>query len=87
MYLSGSGIGGTALAYMIQEHCGDDIEVNLYEAAPQYGEIGAGLRLWPRTLRIFEAVGLGGSGEKGYERYATYPPEDARSEKDDFYSI
>ena len=76
--ISGSGIGGTALAYMIRYHSPDDIDVHLYEAASYFGEIGAGLTVWPRTLRIFEAIGLS-RGERGYERYATFPPEDAKS--------
>ncbi len=30
----------------------------MYEAAPQLGEIGAGINVWPKTWEIFKQLGL-----------------------------
>jgi salicylate hydroxylase len=32
--------------------------IDLYEAAPELSEIGAGINLWPRTWRILEKIGM-----------------------------
>ena len=35
-----------------------DIEVDVYEAARQYAEIGAGVGIWQRPWKILEKLGL-----------------------------
>ena len=86
---SGGGIGGASLSYMIhhynQSHTSHDelpIEVHIFEGAPQFREIGAGLTVWPRTLKIMDAIGLNSrlnGGGPGYEEFATFPPQEAKS--------
>lgn len=34
------------------------LAIDIYEAAPELGEIGAGINVWPRTLAIFKQIGL-----------------------------
>lgn len=36
-----------------------DIQVDLYEAAAQFKEIGAGVMIWSRTWEILTLLGLG----------------------------
>lgn len=45
---SGAGIGGLTCAVALSKY--SDIEVNVYEAATRFGEVGAGLGLFPREL-------------------------------------
>ncbi|CAL1714511.1 unnamed protein product [Somion occarium] len=35
-----------------------DIQVDVYEAAGQFSEVGAGIGMWPRTWNIMESLGL-----------------------------
>lgn len=52
----GGGIGGLAAARALIER-GWDVEV--LERAPAFGEVGAGLSLWPNGVRALDALGLG----------------------------
>lgn len=51
----GGGIGGLAAAVALRR-VGWDIRV--FERAPRFDEIGAGLSLWPNALRALDALGL-----------------------------
>lgn len=53
---SGSGIGGLALCVGLGQR--SNIKVDLYEAAPKLGEIGAGIGMWYRSWKIMEKLGL-----------------------------
>lgn len=35
-----------------------DIDVDIYEAAPKFSEVGAGIGVWPRVWRILAHLGL-----------------------------
>lgn len=35
-----------------------DIEVDIYEAATKFSEVGAGIGVWPRVWKILAALGL-----------------------------
>lgn len=53
---SGGGIGGLCLAVALSRYQG--IQVDLYEAAAQFREIGAGVSIWARSWDILTALGL-----------------------------
>ncbi|KAF9260343.1 FAD/NAD(P)-binding domain-containing protein [Marasmius fiardii PR-910] len=52
----GGGIGGLTCAIALR-NC-KDIQVDLYEAAAELSEIGAGITVWPRTWGLLRALGL-----------------------------
>jgi len=52
----GGGIGGLSLAVALTRH--RDVHVDVYEAASEPSEIGAGVVIWERTLEIFRSMGL-----------------------------
>lgn len=52
----GGGIAGLATAVALERR-GWDIEV--FERAPAFGEVGAGLSLWPNALAALDALGVG----------------------------
>ena len=54
---SGAGLGGLVLALSLQKNC-PDVTFNVYEAAHQLGEIGAGIGVWPRVWEILRQLGL-----------------------------
>lgn len=56
LYISGGGIGGLALALALSKY--PDIRVDVYEAAKEFDEIGAGIMMWERTWRILQTLGL-----------------------------
>lgn len=59
---SGGGIGGLALALALHRVDPEStIEVDIYEAASELTQVGAGLTLWPRTWEMFEKLGLSNS--------------------------
>lgn len=35
-----------------------DIRVDVYDAAKEFGEIGAGIMMWERTWRILQTLGM-----------------------------
>ncbi|KAH9921675.1 FAD/NAD-P-binding domain-containing protein [Epithele typhae] len=54
---SGSGFGGLLLAIFLQKYCPDH-EIDIYEAAHEFGEIGAGVAMWPRVWQVLRYIGL-----------------------------
>ncbi|KAH8104119.1 FAD/NAD(P)-binding domain-containing protein [Cristinia sonorae] len=54
--ICGGGIGGLVLALALARH--SDIQVDIYEAAREFAEIGAGIGVWPRTWKILQSLGL-----------------------------
>ena len=53
----GGGIGGLTLAIGLLKH--RHIDVQVYEAAPSFGEIGAGVAIGPNAQRALELIGPG----------------------------
>ena len=47
---SGGGVGGLTLAVALSKY--PDIEVEVFEAAKQFTEIGAGVGIWPRAFKV-----------------------------------
>ena len=56
----GGGIGGLAAANALL-HRGVDVQV--YEQAPELGEVGAGVMVTPNSLRLLKRIGLGSAVE------------------------
>jgi salicylate hydroxylase len=57
----GGGIGGLFAALSIHHHCHKDldkIEIDVYEQAAEYKEIGAGVSLAVNASRLIEKIGL-----------------------------
>ncbi len=52
----GGGIGGLAAALALGQH---GWQVEVLERAAAFGEVGAGLSLWPNALRALDALGVG----------------------------
>jgi len=59
---SGGGIGGLCLAVALSRY--PDIQLDVYEAAEQFKEIGAGVMIWAKTWRILELLGLAEEASK-----------------------
>ena len=51
----GGGIGGFAASVALHRA---GIEATLFERAPAFGEVGAGLSLWPNATRILQGLGV-----------------------------
>ncbi|WP_275787556.1 FAD-dependent monooxygenase [Pararhizobium gei] len=51
----GAGLGG-AVAGALLQHAGFD--VNVYEQAPSFSRLGAGIHMGPNVLKIFERIGV-----------------------------
>ena len=51
----GGGIGGLALAGTLKQL---GIEVHLFERAPAFGEVGAGIQMTPNAVKVMRALGL-----------------------------
>lgn len=51
----GGGIGGAALARALQLH---GIKACVFERAPAFGEIGAGVQMTPNAVKVLRALGL-----------------------------
>jgi salicylate hydroxylase len=47
---SGGGVGGLTLAVALSKY--PDIQVELFEAAKSFTEVGAGIGLWPRAFKV-----------------------------------
>lgn len=47
---SGGGVGGLTLAVALSKY--PDIEVEVFEAARQFTEVGAGVGIWPRAFKV-----------------------------------
>ncbi|MEK6346236.1 MAG: FAD-dependent monooxygenase [Burkholderia sp.] len=54
----GGGIGGVALALALQQA---GIEAHVFERAPAFGEIGAGVQMTPNAVKVLHALGLADS--------------------------
>lgn len=54
--ISGGGIGGLTLALALSAY--PDIQVDMYERAAQYTEVGAGVGMWWRPRRVLATMGL-----------------------------
>lgn len=52
-----------------------DIQVDIYEAAAAFDEIGAGITIWRRTWRIMEILGF----DEGLRQLAIKPPTPEKS--------
>ena len=52
----GGGIGGLATAIALRRA---GIEADVYERSPHFGEVGAGITLWPNATRILLDLGVG----------------------------
>jgi salicylate hydroxylase len=55
----GGGIGGLCTALSLHHHCGSNLEISVYEQAPQYKEIGAGVGIGVNAARLLHRIGLG----------------------------
>lgn len=55
-FVSGGGIGGIVVAYALGRHA--DIDVDIYEAASQFGAIGAGIGVIQRSWTVLKMLGL-----------------------------
>ncbi|KAH9859049.1 FAD/NAD-P-binding domain-containing protein [Lenzites betulinus] len=66
--ICGGGIGGLTLAVALSRY--RDIGVDVYEAAGQFKEIGAGVMIWARTWEILSLLGMA----KDFARIAHAPP-------------
>ena len=53
----GGGIGGVAFAVALAK-TGVAFNVDIYESAPVFGEIGAGIGIWPRVWKTLVSLGL-----------------------------
>lgn len=62
----GAGIGGLAAVRALRQR---GIEADVYENAPELGEVGAGLKLGPNGVKVLRALGFG----EALARY-TYSP-------------
>src|SRR5690348_10761427 len=55
MLIVGGGIGGLAAALALSRK---GLRVRLFEQAPEFKEIGAGIQLGPNVFRMFECLGV-----------------------------
>lgn len=61
----GGGLGGLFAALSIHHHCSSQaIQIDIYEQAAQYKEIGAGVGIGPNAARLIEKLGLGDEARK-----------------------
>lgn len=55
----GGSIGGLFAALSIKHHCGlNDAHIDIYEQAPEYREIGAGVGMGPNAAELVRKLGL-----------------------------
>ncbi|KIP05116.1 hypothetical protein PHLGIDRAFT_108689 [Phlebiopsis gigantea 11061_1 CR5-6] len=54
--ICGGGIGGITLAVCLSKH--PDIQVDIYEAAQSFKEVGAGVMIWGRTWQVLTLLGM-----------------------------
>jgi len=55
----GGGIGGLCAALSIHHHCGSAVQTDVYEQAPQYKEIGAGVGIGVNAAKLLYKIGIG----------------------------
>ena len=63
----GGGIGGLALALGLNKHA--NIDYHVYEAAPAFGEIGAGVSIGVNSERALEMIGP--EAKAAFDKHAT----------------
>lgn len=63
----GGGLGGLALAIGLSKQ---NVRIHIYEAAPAFSEIGAGVAFGPNSIRALELIDP--RLLEGYKRHATY---------------
>ena len=63
----GGGIGGLALAIGLSKY--PSIDYHVYESAPSFGEIGAGVALGPNAQRALELIAP--EAKKAFDKHAT----------------
>ena len=51
----GAGMGGLAVAATLRRV---DIEVQVYEQAPRFGRIGAGIQMMPNSMKVLRGIGI-----------------------------
>ncbi|KAI1796790.1 FAD/NAD(P)-binding domain-containing protein [Ganoderma leucocontextum] len=66
--ICGGGVGGLVCAVALSRY--HDIQVDVYESASAFTEIGAGIGVWPRTWKILAALGL----TDDFAKIAIVPP-------------
>ncbi|OBZ74163.1 Salicylate hydroxylase [Grifola frondosa] len=54
--ICGGGVGGLICAVALSRY--ENIQVDIYEAAQHFAEIGAGIGMWPRAWKIMKSLGL-----------------------------
>ncbi|KAJ7163621.1 FAD/NAD-P-binding domain-containing protein [Mycena crocata] len=69
--ICGGGIGGLCLAVGLSRY--EHIQVDVYEGAGRFKEIGAGVMIWARTWRILELLGLAAE----FAKVTDTPPDPA----------
>ena len=65
--VSGGGIGGLAAASLLAQ---DGHQVTVFEQAPEFGEIGAGIQLGPNIFKMFEYLDM----TEAITQVAFFPP-------------
>lgn len=53
---SGGGVGGLTLTFALSKS--PEIQVDVYEAASKFTEIGAGIGMWWQTRQVLKLLGL-----------------------------
>ncbi|EXJ68584.1 uncharacterized protein A1O5_08378 [Cladophialophora psammophila CBS 110553] len=55
----GGGIGGLCAALSLHHHCGSAVDIDVYEQAPEYKEIGAGVGIGVNAAKLLHKIGIG----------------------------
>jgi len=72
----GGGIAGLTLSLALQNSQTASIfDIDIFEAAPEFSEVGAGINIWPRTWEIFKSIGLDKSLANLLPHYPEHSPE------------
>jgi len=66
--IAGGGIGGLCLALTLLQR---NVPFHIYEAAPSFGEIGAGVMFGPNAVRIFALFAARVSAQPEYSMQAS----------------
>lgn len=76
----GGGIGGLTFLLGLLEHTSPEyIEAHLYETAPAFGEIGAGIAFGSNSIRAMELIKPAIAA--AYEKHATFHSDDSARER------
>ncbi|KAL9106507.1 MAG: hypothetical protein Q9227_008486 [Pyrenula ochraceoflavens] len=54
----GGGLGGLFAALALHHHCKDHVSITVYEQAPEYKEIGAGVGIGVNAAKLIDKLGL-----------------------------